>query len=171
MDAKEQMVFRQSKKKIIMYLLGFLLFALVGPAMISTGDNGWGVYVGGFGGLGVLFCLVQLMPNSSYLKLTPEGFAERVLFRTYFFKWTNIKGFYTPTPENTVSLGSVLQAIPGKVFFKFSDNYDKGANARKIVRLIAGSDGALAGVYGKTAVEMTDLMNQWLEKYGGNKQR
>ena len=45
------------------------------------------------GGLGILLSILTLWPNSSWLKLGPDGMRERVLFRKFHYHWSEVTRF------------------------------------------------------------------------------
>ena len=42
-------------------------------------------------GIGLLVAFVLNLPNSSYLKLTTNGFETCTLYKKYFIKWKDVK--------------------------------------------------------------------------------
>src|SRR3712207_5517085 len=85
-------VLRRSRTKWVAHLL-------VGVALVAGGvwilprspGTAWPAIL--LGGAVVAFSIATLMPGSSYLRLTPDGFEERVLLRRHKQYWANISCF------------------------------------------------------------------------------
>lgn len=124
--------------------------------------------------LGVPLSIINMLPNSNYLLLTPEGFTRRSSFKSTFFKWSDVKGFnisQIPIPN----LFSILWGTGKFVTFELSDTYTnkKLVTPRTIVENITGSDVigadvALESGYGMKLQDLCNLMNEWRERYVGN---
>ena len=89
---KDPQIFRTNKLKKLILFLGCSTFVTIGIFILDNDVAiGWGCII--FFGLGVIISLIQFYPNSTYLKLTDEGFEIKGLFRSSFTKWTDIKDF------------------------------------------------------------------------------
>ena len=55
------------------------------------------VFFSGLSALGAVFMLINLLPGSSFLELTPEGMTIRSFYQNAFFAWSDIEEFF---PEN-----------------------------------------------------------------------
>src|SRR5213594_3782394 len=56
--------------------------------------NGFFEYGGvAFFGLGAVVSLLQFVPNSSFLRVDPEGLTIRTMWRTTLYRWTDIEEF------------------------------------------------------------------------------
>lgn len=122
-------------------------------------------------GLGIPLSIINMLPNSNYLLLTPEGFTIRSSFKSRFFKWSDVKGFnisQLPIPN----IISILRGTGKMVTFEFSDTYTKLVTPRAFVRDITGfnigADIALESGYGMKLQDLCNLMNEWRERYIGN---
>lgn len=102
-----------------------------------------------FFSLGVLVGLVGLLPNSSYLTLTEQGFLFASLFRKHFVSWSNVQSF-----------------VPVKIQFNrmvgwnYSPAFGGSQRLRGINTAIAGVEAALPDTYGMSAEQLANLMNQ-----------
>ncbi len=100
-----------------------------------------------FFGLCIVVFIIQLLPNSSYLKLTNEGFEVRSLYRSHFTKWTEVSGF-----------GIYYVSFNTMVAFDYTEEHKKG---KKISKILSSYQGALPQTYGMKAIKLAALMNEW----------
>jgi hypothetical protein len=107
-------------------------------------------------GLGVVVSAVALLPGSSYLRLTPEGFEQRAFFRTSKWSWQQFERFHAYRPP-----ASPIRLVG----FVFDPNVKGDATLRRVNRSMAGVDGGLSDTYGLAADELATLMNEWLNRY------
>jgi hypothetical protein len=152
-DMNDQLVLRASKLKNLLSALVSCVF-IAGGVWLILGGDGIGWFVAGFFGLCLIVFLVQMLPQSSYLRLDPEGFEIRTLFQSSRYKWDDVAVF------GTKKIGSKM------VIFLFSPEYENGKTARGISLAVAGVEGALPDTYGMSAEELANLMNEWREKHG-----
>jgi hypothetical protein len=109
-----------------------------------------------FFGLCALVGLVGLLPNSSYLTLTDEGFLFASLFRRHFVSWSDVQSF-----------------VPVKIQFNrmvgwnYSPAFRESQRLRGINTAIAGVEAALPDTYGMSAERLAELMNQLRDLYAG----
>ncbi len=102
-----------------------------------------------FFGFGALVGLVGLLPGSSYLTLTEEGFLFASLFRRHFVSWSNVQSF-----------------VPVKIRFNpmvgwsYSPTFSESQRLRGINSAIVGVEAALPDTYGMSAAQLANLMNQ-----------
>lgn len=106
-----------------------------------------------FFGLCVLVALIQMLPNSSFLKLTEEGFEVRNFFKSNVTKWSEVDSF---------RVGNV--GGQKMVMYDFSEEHQKYNVGKKIAKSLSGSEGALPDTYGMKANELATLMNDWKSK-------
>lgn len=155
MDSSPRVLY-PSRSKSVAFLVVSVLFVLGGIWLRDDGPVVAWLTIAFFG-LGAAVFSANLLPGSSYLKLTSEGFEQRVLFRTHNEDWINIQHFEAyrnPTSSSRL------------VGFVYDPNYAstaRGAAGRKISRSMVGLDGALPDTYGMSADELAELMNDWLE--------
>tara|TARA_R110002124_G_scaffold276866_2_gene447827 strand:- start:177 stop:599 length:423 start_codon:yes stop_codon:yes gene_type:complete len=109
-----------------------------------------------FFGLGIIVFIIELFPNSSYLKLTNEGFEVCSLYRSHFTKWTDVNSFGILTIKfNTL------------VVFNSTEEHKKHSTGKKIARFLSKNQGALPNTYGMKAMKLAALMNEWKYKSEG----
>lgn len=151
----DELTFRPKKQKII--LLAFVSVILTHGGIVIIEDNslkGWLIAI--FFGLCFLGALIQLIPNSSQLKLTKEGFIMTSLFRSHFTKWEDVKYF----KEGYIGPKKV-------VMFDYVDNHKEFTIGKGIAKQLADSHGALPDTYGLKTTELLRIMNEWKnKKYG-----
>jgi hypothetical protein len=108
------------------------------------------IFFGLYAGVG----LVGLLPNSSYLTLTEQGFLFSSLFRKHFVTWSDVQSF-----------------VPVKIQFNrlvgwnYSSEYLKSRRLRSVNSAIAGVEATLPDTYGLPAEELAELMNQLRKKH------
>ena len=103
--------------------------------MILEGEGLTAWFVASFFGLGLVVTVAQFWPAASDLKLTPKGFVCCTLFRQWSAGWESVSEFY---------VGRI--GDEEKVIFKRS-----GSSGTKF----------LPDTYGRTLLELADLMNDW----------
>jgi len=149
----ESKILRPKKTKSIILILVSILFVLGGFLMLEE-KFFIGIITIIFFGLGIIIFTIQLFPNTSYLKLTEEGFEIRTLFKSDFTKWSDVKEF------NTDYIG------PNKmVMLNYKEEHTKYKSGKKIAKILSGSEGALPDTYGMSAKALAQLMNEWKAKH------
>jgi hypothetical protein len=160
----EELVLKPSTASLLWPLVACLAFVAIGAWMLGSSPGmGWLVIV--VFGLGLVVLSVQLLPGSSQLRIGPDGFQERSLFRARSFRWQDIKGFvpYRASPRTRV----------WRVGFFYRDDYvpPKGRAGRLGVaaaRSLAGVEGGLSSNFGRSAQELADLLNSRLQQAHGS---
>ena len=136
-------------------LLGSAAFVAIGLLILPRQPfAAWVLIV--FFGVGVFIAFVALLPGTTYLRLTPEGYEMRAAFRTLKQSWQHIERFQTyrlPLSWNR-NVGII-----------YDPSYKSRARTRRLNRSLAGVDGALSDNYGLAANELANLMNEWLNRY------
>ncbi|MDE2427936.1 MAG: hypothetical protein KGM99_04365, partial [Burkholderiales bacterium] len=101
-------------------------------------------------GLGLLIALVSMLPNASYLQLTPEGFTMRSLYRSHFFRWKDVTAF------------AVGRVVSNKmVMFNFAPTYQGPSKFRSFNASLTGYEAGLPDSYGMSHEALADLLNQY----------
>ncbi len=150
----EKKIYRPKNPKTI--LLGLVSGALmVGGTFIIPEEPIKGWLITSFFGLCLLVFIVQLIPGSTELKLTEEGFEMTSLFRKSVTKWTDVKSF---------KVGYVAQNKTIK--FDFVDDHKEHMTGKIIAKQLSGNHGALPTTYGLEASELLKILNEWKNKYG-----
>ena len=104
-----------------------------------------------FFGIGAVFAALNLLPNSSYLQVTREGFTICSSFRRRFIEWQQVGTF------GVSNLG-----------FKKMVGWDATQPASTVGaanKLLTGHSSALPDTYGLTVEELVDLMNRARDEY------
>jgi hypothetical protein len=140
--------------KKVLLLLGSSLFVAGGIWLLPHKP-----FIGGvaiiFFGLGLIVCAVGLLPKSSFLTLTEEGFTVASLYRKHFVSWSSVQSF---TP---IRIGRNM--IVG---WNYSPEFRESTNLRKVNFAISEVEAALPDTYGKSAEELCALMNEIKKQRG-----
>ena len=146
-----------SKVKHTLLLLLSLVFVAGGIWLSQTGD--WmGHFIYGFFGLGVIVFTIQLLPNSSYLKLKEDGFEFSALFRRHYVKWNDIKHFGIMTQTHR---GMTTNKMVG---WDYREEFEGSDLGRRISKKMGGIESALPDTYGMKAEELLSLMDENLKR-------
>jgi len=142
-------ILRPSRLKTILLLIVSLAFVATTP--ITMEKNQTMSWLGAiFFGLVALVFIIQLFPNSSYLKLTEEGFEVKSMYKSHFTKWSDIEYFGVGEISNNKM-----------VMFIYSENHNTQKIGKEIARGLTGGEGGLPNTYGMKADKLADLMNEW----------
>jgi len=161
--AQEQ-VLRPSKRTWILVLLISAAFVAIGVLILrgplSSSDRSWAWASSAFFGLGIVISIAQLVPGSSFLRLTPTGITIRTMWRSTFYRWSDIERF------------GVTRRVPGghqhMVGMDFAAEYPAGDKARGLMsvnRQVLGFDGALPDNYGWDHAELAEHLNRLRAQY------
>lgn len=88
----QEKIFRRDKLKDLALVLISIVFIVGGYSILENSFFEGLIGILFFGLVGCVF-LIQLITNVSYLKLNEEGFEERRLLKTKYFKWEDVSGF------------------------------------------------------------------------------
>jgi hypothetical protein len=154
MDKDGILLLKPRKTRQVRLLITSLIFVLIGVCMLEK-HNMLGWLPLSFFGLAVLVFAVNLLPNSSYLRLTNDGFEVRQLFRSNFYKWSDVQDFQAGAQHQ--------HGIPIRTYvaFNFASTYPKAPKARALAKVMTGSEGQLADNFGMEAQNLAELMAQW----------
>jgi hypothetical protein len=142
-------ILKPSVFKTILCLLGSLCFVALTPLVIDKNAiAAWSGLI--LFGLGVIVFIIQLFPNTSYLKLTEEGFEVKSLFKSHFTKWSDVESFEVGYLGNNKA-----------VMFNYSENHTKQKLGKQVASAMTGAEGGLPNTYGMKAKELAELMNEW----------
>ena len=138
--------------------LAMLLFFAAGEAifLLTLPNQPFAWFEIVFFGVGVIIAFVALLPGSTYLRLTPEGYEMRALFRTWKQSWQQIERFQAYRKPTS------WRRYVGIIY---DPSYKGRRRARRLNRSLAGVDDALRDTYGLSADELANLMNEWLNRY------
>lgn len=142
-----------SKRKTFLFLLTSIILMFGGILMIGGGETiGWFVAI--FFGIGCLFFITTLLPNSSYLRITNKELEIRTLFKSNHAKWDEVDHF-----------GTEYIGPKKMVVFNYASSHTKFKTGKKITKTLTGIDGALPDTYGKSAENLAKLLNDRKEKF------
>ncbi len=145
-------ILRPNRKKYFRLLLTCLGFTAIGVWSLHDGEKtGW--FIAPLFGLGVLFFILLLLPQSAYLKIEPEGLTVCSLFRVHRFRWSDIDSF--------MPIQVVINQMVG---LRFSPSYQAPKWLRKIAVGLSSAEGALPDTYGLSAKELSDFLNRCLRE-------
>lgn len=135
-------------KTLLLFLIS-VVFLAIGFWMIQKHElAGWlGVF---FFGICTCVSIIILVPNSTYLKLSDEGFEICALYRKSFTKWNEVDCF-------------TVRYI-GKSKYVVFNYTDKSRKRARTSQALAGYDAALPDSFGMKVEELADLMNKWKKK-------
>ena len=113
-----------------------------------------------FFGLCAAVALIQFIPGSSFLRISSDGITVRSMWRTTFYRWSDIERF------------GVAEFSTGQrhrlVGLDFSASYphrDRAQTVKRINRTLTGFEGALPDNYGRDHAELAAHLNQLREQY------
>ncbi len=145
----EILIFRPNQLKNSILFLGSSAFVAIGIFTLDSDPKiGWASII--FFGLGVLVSIIQFFPNSTYLKLTNEGFEVKGLFKSSFTKWSDVKDFRKGQIK-----GNKM------IFFDYTDQHKKWNSGKKVAKFLSGNEGAVQSSYNIKTDELLNLMNEY----------
>ncbi len=137
--------FYPGKLKHTILALMSLAFVISGILIIKNGSK-IGIFPAFFFGICFIVFVINLIPNSSYLKINEKGFEMRTLFRSTFIPWEVVNGF---------SVKKI--AINKMVMIEFSSQYIDTS------KLKSGT-GAFPDTYGMSAQQLAEIMSAYKAK-------
>jgi hypothetical protein len=153
LDAELPMTFRPSRSKFVRLLL--VCVACLGVSLwVAREQPGVGYSGAGFCLLAVLVFAAQLMPGSSYLRLTSSGFTFCSLYRCHTVEWRHVGEF-----------GVARIATKKLVGWNLPAGY-KPVGLATASRALSGYAAALPDTYGHTPEDLAEVMNSLRERYG-----
>lgn len=150
-------ILRPRKIRWVLVLLISAGFVAIGIAVIRSPSAAtepfmaYGSLI--FFGIGVVIAIVQLLPGSSFLRLSPEGFTIRAMWRDTFYRWSDIERFGV--------------ARQGMVGVSFSQGYPQARGLRSMMRSLSGFDGALPDNYGWDCARLAAYLESWKGRWAG----
>ncbi|WP_124639809.1 STM3941 family protein [Amniculibacterium aquaticum] len=143
------------KPKLWKPILGAFLsigFVILGINLVNKGIN-YGWFTIALFGLSTLLAMLQLIPNSTYLKISDRGIFVKTLFSSSELKWTDIKGFYT----KKVFLKTF-------VMIRFADHFKGKYLGYDASKMLTNNESMLPDNYGKSAEELNEILNEHWSK-------
>ena len=150
----EEKKYTSNKVKLILLGIISLLSILGGLNLIQNEPiKGWLITL--FFCFCFLVFIIQLIPGSTELKLTREGFEITTLFHKSLTKWDDIKTF---------KIGYL--GLNKTVMFDYVEEHNKHEIGKLVAKKISGGQGALPSTYGLKATELLEIMTEWKNKHG-----
>jgi hypothetical protein len=138
-------VLRSSRRKMLLMLLGSLAFVGAGFWMLSEHPVSGYTSIIFFGVCALAFC-VNLLPNSSYLRLTPDGFTICSTFRSRSIKWRDVG----PFGVTRIGTKKMVGWDPSHPVSKLG----------KVNRVMCGYASAMPDTYGLKPEELAEILNR-----------
>jgi hypothetical protein len=146
-------------KSSAIWLLLVCGLSVVGGVWVGQ-EKGWvGYLCAALFALGIPVALVQLLPGSTYLRISEDGLSFANLFRVTTIPWNVIDQFFVVSAKQ---MGMTVHKMVG---FNYVPTYDRSRTARCVSSAIAQCEGALPDTYGKKAEELVDMLNRCLAEF------
>jgi hypothetical protein len=148
----EPHIFYPSRVKVLRDLVGSIGLVAIGVWMLAQGLKIAWVAVAFFGMCTFTF-MTLMLPNNSYLRIGPEGFEIRSLFRSYSYRWTEVAYFGV----------SRVGRFAGRkvVVFNFADDFSGKSMMRRVAAGLCGWEGGIPEVYAISAESLAELLNTY----------
>ena len=139
-----------SKIKWVLILLVCFIFITMGISLIGdhNAETLLGLFVCVMSGFGILISVLTLWPDSSWLKLGPDGIRNKVMFRKFHYRWSYINRFGITTVQHGVGLSKSKTE-----FVSFWMNHDDEMRS-------------LSECYGKKTDELVEILESYRNRYG-----
>jgi hypothetical protein len=173
--SKPVAIYRPSRKKWFTVLLSSMAFLAIGIWLFTASSDFTGRFLGFlsiffFGGSSLLSMAVLRIPDSSFLKVTPDGITIRTLWFTKFYRWKEIESFGVDNISVQHRGFRVSQKFVG---FNYSPHYaerEETIISRINERLNrTGSskkfDETLPDSYGEDPAKLAKRMKEWREQF------
>ena len=139
-----------SKIKWILVLLVSKIFMIIGIS--QTGDHNTetllGLFICVLGGFVIMVSILTLWPNSSWLKLGPDGIRNKVMFRKFHYRWSDINCFEITVVQHGTGLS--------KSKTEFVSFWMKPDDQMR----------SLSECYGKKPEELMEILESYRNRYG-----
>jgi len=148
MQTNDIIILRPSRWKWLGIGLLSLAFVVAGVFLISVGKPvGWLSVI--FFGFGCVVSILYLLPNASYLRITPEGFTICTMYKQDTFNWADVTEF---------GVGRVVNKM---VMFNFEPSYQRSTRLRNVNAKLTGFEAGLPDSYGLSHEALAGLLNQY----------
>ena len=139
-----------SKIKWVLILLVCFIFITMGISLIGdhNAETLLGLFVCVMSGFGILISVLTLWPDSSWLKLGPDGIRNKIMFRKFHYHWSDINRFGITTVQYGVGLSKSKTE-----FVSFWMNHDDDMRS-------------LSECYGKKTDELVEILESYRNRYG-----
>ena len=149
-----EIVFRASRKKAALLLLGSVCFVALGVWMANEKPFiGWACAA--FFSLGVPASILMMLPNVMYLRLDSEGFEMGSLRKRHKTQWKDVESFH---------IGSIRGAK--MIAITYRQEYAEQRLSRKVAATLSGMEGAIPNSYNASLEEVANTLNAWLKRFG-----
>jgi len=140
---------RPKPTKWLAVAVGSFAFVLIGIWMVRSREIfGWlGIVVFG---LCLSVSLICLLPQASYLRLTPDGFTICSLFRAHTIRWDDVASF---------GVGRIF--TNKMVMFNYAESYPHSPKLRSFNTQLTGFDAAIPDSYRLRHEDLADLLNRY----------
>ena len=136
------LILKPRKIKNLFLIITSLGFVILGISLLEK--KLWvGVLNIFFFGICLIIFIINMLPNSSYLKIDERGVEMKNLFRITFIPWKAVNGFTTKS-----------------IFLKKMVTFNIDENLL-IASKIKGKTGAFPDTYGMPAENLADLLNEY----------
>ena len=145
----------------VFFGIGFLIISDPG----ASSDRFWAHVCSAFFGLCALVSLIQFVPGSSFLRLTPEGLTVRTMWRSQFYRWSDIERF------GVAEFGGGFGKRHRMVGLELSTSHSPSGKAQTLMsinRSLTGFGGALPDNYGWDYAELAAHLNTLRARYVGS---
>lgn len=167
-DIELPVTFRPPRLLIAVYfLVSFLLLGLGYSMVIGWVLPGWTMdgipiyWIGWFfivvSPIWAVVCLLQLLPNATYLRLTPEGFTTCVLFRAHSTRWDDVQEF-----------GVTKKSRAGVVGWNYVPGKSMPGSGHTISQASFGYEATLSHMHGMNPEELVVILEKLRRQYAGN---
>lgn len=147
---------RASPVKMWLVSLGSLVFVGAGALMVHD-QPALGYVSMVFFGLCAIIGAINILPGSSYLEMTREGFIVSSLFRKSFTSWREIDVFLIFRVHHSDRVG-----------WNYASVSSQQAMSRRLSAALAGVEAGLPDTYGMEASKLADLLNSTLQAHRNN---
>ena len=139
-----------SKIKWVLVILVSIGFFALGIYTIESDDTGilLGQVICVMFSLVILWSTLTLWPGSSWLKLGPDGIRNKVMFRKFHYRWSDINRFEITVVQHGTGLSKSKTE-----FVSFWMNHDEQMRS-------------LSDCYGKKAEELMEILESYRNRYG-----
>lgn len=157
MSEAATLVLRPKKAKTLSLLAISSMFVAIGIVVAVGAGDSLGFVCAAFFGIGVVVAVVQLIPNSSFLRIDSTGITIASMFRQTSVPWSVVDRFFVvSTKMHGLKVGEM-------VGFDFVPTYDRARLGRQVASALGACEGAIPDTYGKTGADLAALLNARLE--------
>jgi len=114
-----------------------------------------------FFSIGVVVAIVQLLPGSSFLRLSPAGFTIRSMWRDTSYRWSDIERFGVVE----IHPAGHRQRMVGLDFSQSFPHRDRARVLRGLSQGLTGFEGALPDSYGWDCAKLAAHLESWKARW------